>query len=96
MMPGELGQGGFLRIRPLLVSVSPEQGSHSGMSLRQRFPLSICPGLPPAGTFGFWVFLWLGIGVTGWWGWSVSHGGSVCGHDLASSLLLPSRAPHLL
>lgn len=59
MMPGELGQGRLLPIQPLLVSTSPEQGSHSGdcMSLYQRFPLSLCLGLPIAGTSGFWVFV---------------------------------------
>lgn len=65
MMPGDLGQGVFLRIQPLLVGVSPEQGSLSGMSLHQRFPLSICLGLPPQVLLAF-GFLWLGIGVTGW------------------------------
>lgn len=59
MMPGELGQGRLLPIQPRLVSVSPEQGSHSGgcMFLYQRFPLSLCLGLPIAGTFGLWVFV---------------------------------------
>lgn len=26
--------------------------------------------------------LWPSVGVLGWWGWSVGHGGSVCGRDL--------------
>lgn len=58
MMPGELGRGRFLPIQPLLVSASPEQGSHSGgcMSVSEISSFYL-PALPTAVRFGFWFFV---------------------------------------
>lgn len=55
MMPGELGRGRLLPIQPLFVSMSPEQGSHSGgcMSVSEISSFYL-PALPTA---GFWVFV---------------------------------------
>lgn len=51
------------------------------ISVSEMYPFHLSESFPQQVLLAFGI-LWLGVGVLGWCGWSVGHGGSVCGHDL--------------